>query len=66
LAQPLLLAPRQLLGPDIERKITSGIEPILPLIDIGPQYLRNRGASAAQKPMPKADIGQAWLIDKPR
>jgi len=31
----LLLVPRSLLGPDIKRKITSGIQPILPPIDIG-------------------------------
>jgi len=42
-ARPLLLAPRSLLGPDIKRKITSGIEPILPLIDIWSRHLRNGG-----------------------
>jgi len=45
LARPLLLAPRSLLGPDIKRKITSGSEPILPLIDIG------RGISATEAAM---------------
>jgi len=45
LARPLLLAPWSLLGPDIKRKITSGSEPILPLIDIG------RGISATEAAM---------------
>ena len=33
LAQPLLLAARQMLGPHLERQIAPGIQPILPLID---------------------------------
>jgi hypothetical protein len=37
--------PWALLGPDIKRKIASGIEPILPLIDIG------RGISATEAAM---------------
>jgi hypothetical protein len=43
LAQPLLLAPRSLLGPNVKPKIASGIEPILPLIDI--EQTGRRGAT---------------------
>jgi len=38
-------------GPDIKRKIASGIEPIWPLIDNWPWYLHNEGASAAPRAM---------------